>query len=218
MSVYKREFKNGVKWCVYLVLPNGKKFRKAVGTKKEAEKVEQKLKSQLVTGKWDLHETSDIVFESLANQYLDYARINKAKNTFIGDKCRIRLHLVPYFGSMTLTQITPQILESYKVYRLEEGASPITVNHDLINLSHMLRLAIRWGYIDRNVMSSVSKLKVPEKSKIFLNQPQIGGLLNIDGMPGRIRTAGLQIRSLTLYPTELQAHKHYRYKQYHILR
>jgi hypothetical protein len=61
MSVYKREFKNGIKWCVYLVLPDGKKFRKMVGTKKEAERVEQKLRSEMVSGKWNLPESQDIL-------------------------------------------------------------------------------------------------------------------------------------------------------------
>ena len=44
MSVYKRRFKNGYKWCVYLILPDGSKFRKVIGTKKEAEKVERLTK------------------------------------------------------------------------------------------------------------------------------------------------------------------------------
>ena len=38
MSVYKRSFKKGPKWCVYLTSKDGTRYRKVVGTKKEAEK------------------------------------------------------------------------------------------------------------------------------------------------------------------------------------
>jgi hypothetical protein len=76
MSVYKREFKNGIKWCVYLVLPDGKKFRKMVGTKKEAEKVEQKIRSEMVSDKWNLPESQDIFFSRLTEEYLEYTKAN----------------------------------------------------------------------------------------------------------------------------------------------
>lgn len=177
MSVYKRRFKNGVKWCVYLVLPDGSKFRKVIGTKKEAEKVEQKLKSQLIAGRWDLREKTDILFGILVNDYLEYAKTNKAKSTYRVDKYRIEAHLLPYFGDMTLTQITPQILESYKRQRLEEGVSPNTVNHELASLSHMFRMSIRWNLIDRNPVSHVDRMRIPEKPKRFLSQVQIERLM-----------------------------------------
>ena len=177
MSVYKRTFKNGDKWCVYLILPDGSKFRKAIGTKKEAEKVEQQLKSQLIAGKWNLQENIDTLFSVLVNDYLEYAKTNKAESTYRNDKCRIEAHLLPYFGDMILVQVTPQILESYKRERLEQGASPNTVNHELANLSHMFRMAIRWGLIDRNPVSYVDKMKIPEKPKRFLSQVQIERLM-----------------------------------------
>ena len=37
MSVYKREFKHGDRWCVYLTFKNGTRYRKVVGTKKGAQ-------------------------------------------------------------------------------------------------------------------------------------------------------------------------------------
>ncbi len=177
MSIYKRKFKKGTKWCVYLILPDGSKFRKAIGTKKEAEKVEQQLKSQLIAGRWNLRENTDTLFGVLVNDYLEYAKTNKAKSTYRVDKYRIEAHLLPYFGKMILTQVTPQILESYKRERLEQGLSPSTVNREFANLSHMFRMAIRWGLIDRNPVFYVDKMRIPEKPKRFLNQVEIERLI-----------------------------------------
>ena len=140
MSVYRRKFKNGVRWCVYLILPDGSKFRKVVGTKKEAEKVEQMLRSEIVAGKWGFEEIQDIPFSGLAQEYIKYAETNKARSTSTINKYRIRAHLLPYFGDTLLSRITPQMVDGYKAMRVKEGASSNTINRELANLSHMLKL------------------------------------------------------------------------------
>ena len=177
MSVYRRKFKNGVRWCVYLILPGGSKFRKVVGTKKEAEKVEQMLRSEIVAGKWAFEEIKDIPFSGLTQEYIKYAETNKAKSTSTINKYRIGAHLLPYFGDTLLSRITPQMVDGYKAMRVKEGASPNTINRELANLSHMLKLAVQWRYIDRNVVSSVVKMRVPESPRRFLSQEEIRCLL-----------------------------------------
>lgn len=115
----------------------------------------------------------EVSFSELAIEYLDYARMNKASTSFKSDRCRIEGHLLPYFGDIPLKRITPQMVEDYKQVRLTEGASNNTVNHELTNLSHMLRLAIQWRYIDKNVVSNVERMRVPEKPKRYLTQKEI---------------------------------------------
>jgi len=74
MSIYKRKFGTGSKWCVYITFPNGKRYRKVVGTKKQAEEAHRKLKNELVEGRWDLWENEDVLFGDLAEEYVEYAR------------------------------------------------------------------------------------------------------------------------------------------------
>lgn len=173
MPVRKREFKSGAKWCVDVLFPNGRRYRRVIGTKKQAEKVQKMLESEIVEGKWKIRETEDVPFSSLAMEYLEFAEANKAASTFYSDRCRIEGHLLPYLGDTPLNQITPQMVDNYKQMRIRKGASPNTVNHELTNLSHMLRMAIRWRYIDWNVVSSVDKMKVAERSPRFLNRAEI---------------------------------------------
>lgn len=180
MSVYKRKFKKRVKWCVYLVLPDGTKFRKVVGTKKEAEKAEQKKRSEIVSGKWRFQDTEEITdksFSTFAEEYIQYAETNKAKSTSKINGYRIRAHLVKHFEDTIPSQITPQMVDDYKTKRDNEGASPNTINRELANLSHMLKIAVQRRYVDKNVVSSVSKMKVPERPYRFLSQEEISCLL-----------------------------------------
>lgn len=178
MSVYKREFKNGIRWCVYLVLPDGKKFRKIVGTKKEAEKVEQKIRSEMASNKWNLLESQDVIFSTIAEEYMEYSKANNASTTSKIKKYRIRAHLIPYFGDNLLSRITHQMIDNYKSIRLKEGAAPKTVNHELTCLSHIFTMAVRWGYMDRNVVSSVERMKCPQIPRRTLSQEEISVLLN----------------------------------------
>ncbi len=173
MAVRKRKLKSGTKWFVDIRLPNGKRIRKHIGTKKQAVEYERKMIAESVEGKLGISERRNIRFDKLMAEYLPYAEATKAPNTFYTDRCRIESHLLPHFTGKLISQITPKMLDDYKQMRIEEGASPNTVNHELTNLSHMFRMAIRWGYMDRNVVTSVDKMKVAVRSPRFLVQEEM---------------------------------------------
>ncbi|MCX6113020.1 MAG: hypothetical protein NTY22_07060, partial [Proteobacteria bacterium] len=61
--------------------------------------------------------------------------------------------------------------------RINEDASPNTVNHELVNLSHMLRMAVRWKYIDRNIVSDVERMKIARISPRYLSEDEVCRLL-----------------------------------------
>ena len=114
MPVRKREFKTGVKWCVDVTFPNGRRYRRVIGTKRQAEKVQRKLEAEIVEGKWKIRETEDVPFSTLVLEYLEYTETNKAASTFSVNRYRIEAHLLPYFGDTLLSQITPQMVDGYK--------------------------------------------------------------------------------------------------------
>ncbi len=156
---------------------NGRRYRKVIGTKKQAEKVQKKLEAEIAEGKWDVRGTEDIPFSQLVDEYLEFIKLNKAVSTSKIRKYRIEAHLQPYFKDVTLSQITPQMVDNYKALRLRVGASPNTVNRELANLSHMLKMAVRWRYVNVNAVSGVQKMRVPERNCRFLDQEEIRKLL-----------------------------------------
>ena len=177
MPVYKRKFRTGYKWCVYVILPNGRRYRRVIGSKKQAQQVQRKLESEIVEGTWHLREKEDVPFSALVEEYLEYASASKSATTFRSDKCRIEGHLLPYFRDIPLKQITPKFVDDYKRMRVRERASPKTVNNELDNLSHMMKMAVRWGFIKHNTVSDVEKLKVPKRPPRFLRQDEIHRLV-----------------------------------------
>ena len=177
MSVYRRKYGSKYKWYVYLVLPDRDRYRRVVGTKKQVEQVERKIQAEIAEDKWEIRRSEDIPFSDLVGEYLEYIKANNAASTAKIRKYRIESHLLPFFGNIPLSQITPQMVDKYKASRVKESASSNTINRELANLSHMLNLAIRWRYTNRNAVSNVDKMKVPEKHPRFLEQDEIGRLI-----------------------------------------
>jgi len=177
LSVRKRDFKIGTKWFVDVTFPNGKRYRRIVGTKKQADLVQRKIDAEIIEGSWGIHETEDVPFSALVLEYLEYAEASKAASTYSADKYRIEGHLMPYFGDTPLTMITPQMVDNYKATRIREDASPKTVVNELVNLSHMFKMAVRWRYIDKNVVAMVEKPRVITNPPKHLNCEEIDQLL-----------------------------------------
>ncbi len=172
MSIRKRKFKIGVRWFVDVTYPDGKRFRRIVGNKKQAEEIDRRLENEIAEGKWELRDT-DITFHELLLEYLEYAQASKSEKTYGIDKYRIEAHLLPYFADMPIKSINSQAIDNYKAKRVREGASNNTVNHELVNLSHMMKMAVRWQYLDRNPVSSVERLRVSKLPFRFLSLEEI---------------------------------------------
>jgi hypothetical protein len=113
LAIRKREFKTGVKWFVDVYYPDGKRFRRIVGSKKQAEEIERRINNKISEGKWELRDV-EITFHELLLEYLEYAKASKSEKTYGIDKYRIEAHLLPYFADMQIKSITPHMIDNYK--------------------------------------------------------------------------------------------------------
>lgn len=84
---------------------------------------------------------------------------------------RLRVHLVPFFGNMTLKEITPGVVNEYRVQRHKiaketRGAPPArnTLHQEMVTLRQVLKTAYRHGWIDY----------VPDISEPYKTNAKIG--------------------------------------------
>nr|MBP7571588.1 site-specific integrase [Acidobacteriota bacterium] len=89
---------------------------------------------------------------------------------------RFALHLVPVLGSLPLTKITSFNVDCYKKHRLDEKASPGTVNRELAALSHLFNKAEEWGWI-RHRPAKIRRLKENAGRVVYLTVEQAGRLV-----------------------------------------
>jgi integrase len=178
LSIFKRRYPDGresTDWYIDYRI-NGKRFKKRIGpNKKLAEQVLMDIKVKKAKGEYlGVHEVKKIAFTDFLQEYLAWARVNKAQKTyelnrFCGD--RLRELFTGHLAGLTAKQA-----EGYKVLRRAD-VSPATVNRELALLKHMCTKAVEWGYLKSNPLKSVKFLKEPPGRLRYLTPAEMDALL-----------------------------------------
>jgi len=170
MATYKR---NGQWYIDYYV--NGRRKREKIGpNKKFAETVLKKRKVDVAENKFlDIEKKNKIRFEEMARTYLEtYSKPNK--KSFRRDEVSIK-SLTAFFGGKHLYEITPLLIEKYKVSR-KKKVSVASVNRELACLKHMFTKAIEWGKARENPARKVKLFKENNKRIRYLEKEEIKAL------------------------------------------
>lgn len=85
--------------------------------------------------------------------------------------------LVPFFGKMTVTEITPRHIEQYKAHLLREGISKKTVNNRLTIFNKCMSMAFEWMEL-KGVPPKVVWLKSPPPQTDYLSPDECTLLLS----------------------------------------
>jgi len=104
--------------------------------------------------------TSEKTFREAAVQFeREYQIITEGQRNaeyVEGHSTRLRVHLVPFFGDMGLSEITPGQIQEYRIHRHEEavkehGKPPArsTMHQEIVVLRQTLKAAVRHRWLDR---------------------------------------------------------------------
>ncbi len=174
-------FKRGPVWWISFVY-NGIRYRQSSGTgnKKLAQKIEDKVKGDIVQGKWfERLPGEEKTLREMMQKYLaEHSAHNKTPSSHERDNS-LADHLIAYFGDTIVAEISPNMISGYKNKRRKEGAAPKTINNELILLGHAFSLAIKeWEWVRDNPVRKVSKEKVDNQIERWLTQKEEEKLLS----------------------------------------
>jgi len=103
--------------------------------------------------------------EKFTHEYSVITQGERSPKWVQGHQIRLRLHLLPFFGSMGLSEITPGTVQDYRIQRIEKakmarGKPPArsTLHDEVGTLSMVLQTAIRHGWL-----TNAPKLTAPYK-------------------------------------------------------
>jgi len=105
--------------------------------------------------------------------YLPHAKANKRSAN--SDEAKLRMYLIPAFGTEPLAKITTQAIQRYQ-NRLIITLSPATANRHLSLLHRLFVLAEQWGYADKNPCRGINKFKENNQRQRFLSGAEIRAL------------------------------------------
>lgn len=108
--------------------------------------------------------------EFVSDHYLPYARANK--RSVCDDESKFRIHLLPLFQNRRLDQITTQELQRYHD-QLKTKYCPATANRHLSLLHRMFKLAIHWGFLDKNPATGIRKHQENNERHRYLSDQEI---------------------------------------------
>ncbi len=176
MSLFKRHGK----WYVRLRY-SGQDVWRATGTtsRRLAEQREAQLKLEMVEGKFGLNnESAKRTFRELSQRYMKEETIKKTASSQRRDEVTLK-NLLPFFGERLLTQITPNMINDYKLMRKAKGRQPATVNRELALGKRMFNIALRvWGWASDNPFLKVPMETVHNERIRFLTDTEFQSLLN----------------------------------------
>jgi len=159
-SIYRR--RSDARWASSIPLPNGKR-KHFLG--KTREEVAKKLTAALKARDDGLPIVSDrqTVSQFLKKWLTDKVTPSTRESTLRGYESKIRMHIVPALGNVTLGKLTPQRLQSFFNEKLKSGLSPRTVHHLRAILRAALADAVKWGLVMRNVADLIDPPRVPHE-------------------------------------------------------
>lgn len=137
-------------------------------------------------------------FENFATRWeavvLGQLRPSTAQNYRI----HIRKHLKPFFSSIQLTDIHPELIQQYVASRT---ASPKTVRNICVTLQSMWRSARAWGYVTHDIFSGVVMPPPSRAQRFFFSAEDVRRIVSAAKEPhrtfyGLLAETGLRVGEL----------------------
>ena len=161
-------------WCAQLSI-NGKPVVRYAKTKVEASKKLQDLRNERDHGALDRSGMKTVAEWSI--EWLDYKSSRIKATTVVRYEKDIRININPLLGRLKLGNLSTNDVAKLHSTLQARGVGPNTVRHAHSVLSGMLKDAMRFEMIHRNVASLVQLPKIPEQSDNILSADEFIRLL-----------------------------------------
>jgi integrase len=161
LHVYKRE--NSPYWQCSTFL-QGRNYRQSTKetsialAKDIAEDWYLDLKGKSRAGELRHGKTFKFAAEQFRKEYEAITAGERNPKYVAGHWLRLNLHLIPFFGNKVLSEITPGLVQEYRVHRATSRKRPktgepvrpsrSTLHHEIITLRHVLKTAERHGWLE----------------------------------------------------------------------
>jgi len=173
VHVYKRPNSSQWQCSSYFAGKNRRISTKEESLSKAKEIAEDwylQLRGKLRSGEIKAEKTFREASEQYHREYDLITQGQRSKVYVRGQHSRSTVHLVPFFGHLGLSEITPRKVQEYRIHRYEEsvakrGKPPAynTMHQEIVTLRQTLKTAIRQGWLDR----------LPDLSEPYRSSPKI---------------------------------------------
>ena len=157
----------------------GRRITRVVGvSKRQAEARAAMIKADILRDPYDFgRKKPEILFEDQAREYMElYSKQNK--KSWISDEYSLD-NLKEFFKGKCLSEISPDLIEKYRLKRKADGVSPATINRELACLNTLFNKAVEWERIETNPARKIKKLKEPGGKERILSPDEMRRLIDM---------------------------------------
>ena len=197
---YERLIDGDGKYSVNIMV-DGQRIHRVIGresertTRSQAEQFIEQAKSDARHTRLNLPKgrKRTILFKEASKKYLDRLRSSGGRDLDAKER-KLKMHLVPFFGSQPIDKITSFEIERYKKQRLNAKAikrkltgklpsykdstvTPGTVNRELAVLSHLFSEAVEWNWITHRP-AKILRLREDGARITYLTKPEARKLVD----------------------------------------
>lgn len=113
----------------------------------------------------------DVSVEEFLARWLSAIRRSVRETTYRRYETNVRVHLLPAFGHLRLSELHPLAIQQFYARKMGE-LSPRTVRYLHATLGRALRMAVRWGMLERSPTDLVDPPKAGRREQRFLTPEQ----------------------------------------------
>jgi integrase len=166
---------------------------KVLGRKRDAEAFDAELRRHRRLGELGLMDTGNQRLAEFGEEWWQlYAEPNLARNTLRLYAMLWDTHVLPRLGGLKLRELTPEVLQRFRLDLEASGVGPASTRKALVLLHGVLQRAVEWSRLAVNPMRAVRK---PPAGRTRLVEPLSPEA--VEGMRGALLEAGL-LRDATL--------------------
>ena len=137
----------------------GRRITRVVGSSRRAAEAKAALiRADILRDPYDFgRKKPEIYFEDQAKEYMElYSKQNK--KSWSSDEYSLK-HLKEFFKGKCLSEISPDLIEKYRLKRKADGVSPATINRELACLNTLFNKAVEWERTETNPARKIKKLR-----------------------------------------------------------
>lgn len=164
------------RWRASVLLPDGARKYVSGDTRKEA--AEELAKVLATAARGGSVASNRILVDGFLDSWLrDEVEGSVRYSTYVDYASIVKLHLKPILGKKKLTQLNPDDIARLHKALADKGLSAGRILKVHRVLSKALKVAQRWGYVDRNVAELVTPPRAADREMEYLTKEEVKKLI-----------------------------------------
>jgi integrase len=176
--IEKHRRRGGIVWRARYRGPDGAERSRTFARKSDAEAFLTKVEDAKLRGEWVDPSLGKTRVREYAEQWVT-TKADVAPRTFVNIEARLRMHVVPYFGSMALNRVRPSHVRAFVAELVRAGYAPGTVKATYQIVAQIFAQAALDGLVARSPCVGVELPRDRRREEMcFLEPEQVNALAN----------------------------------------